>query len=204
VYHFRKALKSNQSSMPPSPAPDHNDSSSAASVILKDEFGRSLVCHIEHSIDIDGKQYLLLLPADAPVEIIAWEDDGEEAEAILIEDDEEIDSVFENAKAVLAEQDLVLKRSAFSLTVTGELPEVDDNEVLTLEIEEDGVALEPEEFQLLASFLYQEQEYAVYTPLDPLLFFARLNSKGEPELLSPEEFKEVQPLLEEQLFEAMD
>jgi len=194
--------------MPPSPAPDNNDSSSAASVILKDEFGRSLVCHIEHSIDIDGKQYLLLLPADAPVEIIAWEDDGEEAEAILIEDDEEIDSVFENAKAVLAEQNLVLKRSAFSLTVTvteeGEWPEADDDEVLTLEIEEDGVALEPEEFQLLANFRYQEQEYGVYTPLDPLLFFARLNSKGEPELLSPEEFKEVQPLLEEQLFEAMD
>lgn len=190
--------------MPPSPAPDNNDSSSAASVILKDEFGRSLACHIEHSIEIDDREYLLLLPADAPVEIVAWEEDGDEAEAILIEDDEEIDTIFNTAKAVLAEQDLILKRSAFSLTVTGELPEVVDNEVLTLEIEEDGVELEPEEFQLLASFYHEEQEYAVYTPLDPLLFFARLNSKGEPELLSPEEFKKVQPLLEEQLFDKID
>jgi hypothetical protein len=189
--------------MPPSPAPEHNDSSSAT-ITLKDESGRSLACHIEHSIEIDGQEYLLLLPADAPVEIVAWEEDGDEAEAILIEDDEEINAIFNTAQAVLAEQNLTLKRSAFSLTVTGDLPEVVDDEVLTLEIEEDGVELEPEEFQLLASFYHEEQEYAVYTPLDPLLFFAHLNSKGEPELLSPEEFKKVQPLLEEQLFDKID
>jgi hypothetical protein len=31
--------------------------------------------------------------------------------------------------------------------------------------------LEPEQLQLLASFYYEEQEYTIYTPLDPLLFF---------------------------------
>jgi Protein of unknown function (DUF3727) len=105
---------------------------------------------------------------------------------------------------VLAEQNLTLKRTAYTLTVAGELPEMDEEEILTIEVEESDVELEPEEFQLLASFYHEEQEYGVYTPLDPLLFLARTNSKGEPELLSPEEFKKVQPLLEDLLFDELE
>jgi hypothetical protein len=76
--------------------------------------------------------------------------------------------------------------------------------LFTLEIEDDEATLEPEQLQLLASFYYEDQEYAIYTPLDPLLFFARMNSSGDPELLSPEEFRKVQPLLEEQLFDELE
>ncbi|NET73795.1 MAG: DUF3727 domain-containing protein, partial [Sphaerospermopsis sp. SIO1G2] len=36
------------------------------------------------------------------------------------------------------------------------------------------------------------------------LFFARLNPKGKPELLSPEEFRKLQPLLEEELFNQVE
>jgi hypothetical protein len=155
-------------------------------------------------MEIEGSEYLLLMPVDAPVEIVAWDDDEELADATLIEDDAEIDSIFSDAQAVLAEQNLVLKRTAFTLTVEGEIPSADEEEILTIEIEEEDVDLEPEELQLLASFYHEEQEYGIYTPLDPLLFFARMNDAGQPELLSLEEIKKVQPLLNDLLFEELD
>ena len=172
-------------------------------VILTDETGRQLACYIEKTLEVQGKEYVLLLPVDSPVEIFAWKEDVED-EALLVEDDETIDAIFADAQAVLAEQDLILKRTAFSLTVAGELPPVDEDEILTLEIDEDGSQLEPEELQLLAYFYHEEQEYAIYTPLDPHLFFGRMNKEGKAELLSPEEFQQLQPMLEEQLFDELE
>lgn len=186
--------------------PQENGQSGNSSVTLTDEAGRSLNCYIEHSLEVEGSEYLLLLPIDSPVEIVVWDDEEDEdlADATLLEDDEDIDLVFSDAQAVLAEQNLTLKRTAFTLTVAGELPPVEEEDILTIEIEEENVELEPEQFQLLASFYHEEQEYGIYTPLDPLLFFAQRNKEGQPELLSPEEFKKVQPLLEELLFDELD
>jgi hypothetical protein len=184
---------------------EENGSSDNGSVMLTDDAGRSLKCYIEQSLEVEGSEYLLLMPVDSPVEIVAWDEDEDEdeADATLLEDDEEIDLVFPDAQAVLAEQNLTLKRTAFTLTVEGELPAVDEEDILTIEIEDD-VELEPEQFQLLASFYHEDQEYGIYTPLDPLLFFAQRNKAGQPELLSPEEFKKVQPLLEELLFDELE
>ncbi len=192
--------------MSSSPYPQENGQSDLGSVTLIDEVGRRLNCSIEHTLEVDGEEFLLLMPRDTPIQIVAWDEEDEEdfADATLIEDDEEIDLLFPDAQAVLAEQNLTLKRTAYTLTVAGELPEMDEEEILTIEVEESDVELEPEEFQLLASFYHEEQEYGVYTPLDPLLFLARTNSKGEPELLSPEEFKKVQPLLEDLLFDELE
>ncbi|NEP01691.1 MAG: DUF3727 domain-containing protein [Symploca sp. SIO2E9] len=173
---------------------------------LTDESGRSINCYIEKDLEVDGSQYLLLLPVDSPVAIVAWDDDGEDeelAQATLIEDETEIDWIFSDAKAVLAEQNLTLNRSAFTLTVAGQLPEVDEEEILTVEIE-DSMEGNSEEFQLLASFYHQQQEYGIYAPLDPLLFFAHRNRQGQVELLSPEEFQKLRPLLEDLLFEELD
>lgn len=181
---------------------------SSTNVTLTDEAGRSLICSIEHCLDIEGTDYLLLLPLDAPVEIVAWDEEEETADdladATLVEDETEIDEIFSDAQAVLAEQNLTLKRTAFTLTVSGELPPVDEDEILTMELAEENVEIEPEQLQLLASFYHEEQEYGIYTPLDPLLFFAKRNPKGQLELLSPEEFQKVQPFLEDLLFEDLD
>lgn len=187
----------------PSEFSEDNEQSHAGSVTLTDEAGRELNCYIERSLYVDSQEYLLLLPVDSAVEIFAWQGDGDDEEAVPVEDEETIDRIFSTAEAVLAEQNLVLKHTAFALTVAGELPPVEETELFTLEIEEDGTELEPEQLQLLASFYHEDQEYAVYTPLDPLLFFARANG-GNPELLSPEEFRKVQPQLEEQLFDEME
>jgi hypothetical protein len=59
----------------------------------------------------------------------------------------------------------------------------------------------------LATFYHNDQEYAIYTPLDPYFILARLDEKGVPHLLSPEELKRLEPLLpmiEDQLFDELE
>jgi hypothetical protein len=170
--------------------PQENGIFPAKSVTVTDEFGRSLVCYIEHSFELNDENYVLLLPVDAPVEIFSWAEEDEDEEPIAIEDPDEIDEIFETAKAVLEEQNLTLKRTAVTLTVSGELPELED-ELESAEDEEEGY----EELQLLASFYNEEQEYAIYTPLDPFFILARLDENGQPQLLSDEELEKLEPML---------
>ena len=175
-------------------------------VSLFDEEGKSLVCYVEHFLETSDRTYLLLMPVDIPVSIISWDDDDPESddvEAVLLEDETEIIEIFANAKAVLAEHNLYLKHSAYTLTATGELPPIDEEEVLTLSLEDEDQDLDSEELQLLASFYHSDRKYSIYTPLTPLLFFARYDKKGELELVSPEE-EGFQPILEELLFEELE
>ena len=179
--------------------------SNEETVEIFDEKGRSLSCYIEHSLETDGLTYLLLMPVDIPIVIISWDDDSdtEEIEAIMLEDDREIEEIFANAKAVLAEQNLSLKHTGYSLTATGELPPIEEEQLLTLNLDDEDSDLEAEELQLLASFYNSQQKYSIYTPLTPLLFFARYNLNHELELVSPDE-DNFQPILEELLFEEFD
>ncbi len=185
-----------------------NEPEDADSVMLTDEEGRTLDCYVENSLEADDGTYLLLMPVDIPIVILAWDEETEEEEevsdtAVLLEDRAEIEELFADAKAVLAELDLILKPTAYTLTVTGELPPIEDDDLLTLELDADDQQLEAEELQFLSSFYHEEQKYSIYTPLAPLLFLARNNVKGEPELVSPED-ERMQPILEELLFEEMD
>ncbi|BFM38139.1 DUF3727 domain-containing protein [Synechocystis sp. LKSZ1] len=185
-----------------------NEPDEADSVTLRDEAGRTLDCYIENSLDFDDATYLLLMPVDIPIVIIAWEDEADseeedDAEAVLLEDNEEIELIFADAKAVLEELNLSLKYTAYTLTVSGELPPIEDEDILTLELDEAEEGLEPEELQFLASFYHQEQRYSIYTPLAPLLFLAKSNVRGDIELVTPEE-ERMQYILEELLFEEGD
>jgi hypothetical protein len=176
----------------------------APTVVLTDDTGRSLNCYIEHSIDIEGQDYVFLLPVDSPVEIFAWQEEGDEEEAIPVEDDAEIERIFPIARAVLQEQNLELKRTAVTLTVEGDLPELNEED---LEVADEGEAGEQEELQLLASFYDEEQEYAIYAPLDPFFILAKMDADGQPKLLSPEELSKIEPMLpmiEDQLFDEME
>ena len=182
-----------------------NEQYEAETVTLIDEQEKSLDCYIEHSLEYDGVVYLLLMPVDIPIVIISWEgeDDDEVLEAIMLEDHAEIEMVFADAKAVLAEQNLYLQHTAYTLTATGELPPIEEDNILTLNLDEEDSQLESEELQFLASFYHSQQKYSIYTPLTPLLFFARQNRDGELELVSPEE-ERFQPILEELLFEELE
>jgi Protein of unknown function (DUF3727)/Protein of unknown function (DUF1292) len=183
---------------------EENESYSTETVTLTDEDGRSLECYIENSIEVEDITYVLLMPVDSPVVVIALENEDEDvSEAILIEDQDEIDEIFADAKAVLAELELTLKNTAYTLTISGELPPVEEDKVLTLEIDEEDSQTESEELQYLASFYHGSQYYKIYTPLTPLLFLAKYNSVGELKLVSPED-SQMQPILEELLFEELD
>lgn len=177
----------------------------APTVTLTDESGRSLSCYVEHSLEVEDQEYILLSPVDSPIVIFAWEAEDEEEEATLVDiEDSEVDEVFATARAVLAEQDLTLNRAALTLTASGDLPVATEDDLFTLDLEDEDPELEPEQFQLLAHFYHEEQEYAICTPLDPLLFFAKMNNQGQPELLSPDEYMEIRSQLEDQLFDDLE
>ena len=184
-----------------SSSPQTEDFDDAELVTLTDELGRQLPCYIERELELDGKIYLLLLPENAPIEIFAWDEDDEVTELVSVEDEEEIDRIFADANAVLSEQNLTLKRTAFTLSASGELPPLDPNEVVTIELDEEDDQLEPEEFQILARFYNLEQEYAICTPVDPLLFFGKADANGLISLLSEQEAEELQPRLEDLLLD---
>jgi hypothetical protein len=177
------------------------DFDDAELVTLTNEIGRELPCYIERELELDSKTYLLLLPVHAPIEIFAWDEDDDVTELVSVEEEEEIDAIFANAHAVLSEQNLTLKRTAFTLSAVGELPPLDPTEVVTIEIDDQDDQLEPEEFQILARFYNEEQEYAICTPVDPLLFFGKADEKGVISLLSEEEAEQLQPLLEDMLLD---
>jgi Protein of unknown function (DUF3727)/Protein of unknown function (DUF1292) len=173
-------------------------------ITLTDEAGRSLLCFVELSVDVDGEEYALLNPVDYPIEIFVWiESDQEDEDELRPIEDAELNEVFATAQAVLSELNLKLKRSALSLTVEGDLPEVEEEDILTLEVNEGNVGTEREEYQLLANFFHEEREYAIYTPIDPVLFVVQLRDNETPHLLSPEEFQAIQPKLQPYLEELL-
>ena len=184
-----------------------NEQDNEEILTIVDENGRSLPCYIEQSLEMEGITYLLLMPVDIPVVIMSWDTEDEESdevEATMLEDDLEIAKIFANAKAVLAEQNLYLHHTAYTLTATGELPPIEEEQILTLDLDDDEDSqLEPEELQLLSCFYYSNQKYCIYTPLTPLLFFARYDANNQLELVSPEQ-ENLLPILEELLFEEPD
>lgn len=156
-------------------------------VTLTDSTGRSLDCYIENDVVFEGAEYYLLQPVDLPIVILAWDDDAADSdlpETEMVEDPEELDEIFLDAKAVLAELELTLKDTAYVMTISGEIPPLQEEDILTLEIEDDEQSrLEPEELQLLTDFYHLEQHYSIYTPIDPYLFFAKCTDDDELEML---------------------
>jgi hypothetical protein len=72
-------------------------------------------CYMESSTELEGNRYALAHPVDIPVIIATCEDEEEGLHAL--EDDADIDKVFDIAKKVLAEDGFDLKRTPFMLTV---------------------------------------------------------------------------------------
>ena len=191
--------------MSSSPYRKDNSNSNEESVTLTDEVGRSLTCNIEYSMNLEGQEYALLLPIDSPVEIFTWQGDDTDEAAIPVEDETEIDKIFDTARVVLQEQNLTLRRTAVTLTVVGELPEFPEDDMAS-DADPDEES-EFEELMWLTSFYHEEQEYDIYTPLDPFFILARMNGDGKPELLSEEEFQRLEPMLpmlEDQFFDELD
>jgi hypothetical protein len=182
---------------------DEDDQSYPDVVTLFDERGKTLDCYVENILDLDDATYLLLLPIDSPVVILMYDpgqEDEEVAETIILEDPDEIEEVFGDAKAVLGELNLSLQKTAFTLTIRGELPPIEEENIISLEMDEDDEEIEAEDLQFLASFYHLKQKYSICTPLSPLLFVAESEDDGHLSLLPPDH-PLLQSILEELLFE---
>jgi len=93
-----------------------------SAVVLTDDFGRFLPCQVEQSFTLSDREYLLLLPIDSPIEIFVWQQDDNDEEVLMDVEEDDIDDIFLTAKAVLAEQNLTLQRTAITLTAAGDVP----------------------------------------------------------------------------------
>ena len=171
------------------------NSGEVPTVLVKDSGGRDLLCFLEQLIPLDGEDYALLTPVDTPVCLFRLKD-GQDPELIdAIADSEPILSV---ADVVLQEHDLTLVRSAVTLTVSGELDEPDPDELEDDEDDEDDE--ETETYELLVSFMVDQQEYGLYIPLDPFFVVARMVD-GQAELVEGEDFDRIQPRIEAEIEE---
>jgi Protein of unknown function (DUF3727) len=187
--------------------PELSEEFANPTITLTDESGKTLDCYLEQTLEVEGEDYFLLLPVNSPIEIFMWQGDPDSDSEVLVDvEDQDIEPLLPTAKAVLAELDLSLQRSAYTLTAVGELPEVEEEDCFTLEVSDDDDTAEAvaEEFQVLASFFHEDEQYTLCTPLEPLLFFAKRNASGEISLLSPEEFRSVQVQLEDKLFDVLE
>ncbi|MEO1002946.1 MAG: DUF3727 domain-containing protein [Cyanobacteria bacterium J06638_7] len=160
-------------------------------VLASDQRGRQLLCFLEQMIPLDGRDYVLLTPVDTPVCLFRL---GEGDEPELIDTVEATEPVLSVADVVLQEHDLTLVRSAGTLTVNGELEEPDLDELDDLEADDKDT------YELLVSFLVNDQEYSLYIPLDPYFVVARMDG-GQAVLVEGEEFDRVQPRIEAELGE---
>jgi hypothetical protein len=175
-----------------SESPSAQGSGDVPTVVVRDGSGRQLLCFLEQLIPLDGHDYALLTPVDTPVCLFRLTD---EEDPELIETLQASEPVLSVADVVLQEHDLTLIRSAVTLTVSGELDEPDPDEIEEEEGDDDS-----ETYELLVSFLVQEEEYGLYIPLDPFFVVARMEN-GEAVLVEGEEFERVQPRIEAELEE---
>ena len=165
-------------------------------LLVRDREGHDLLCFLEHLIPLDGQDYALLSPVDTPVSLFRLREDDEPEPITSVSSSEPILSV---ADVVLQEHDLVLVRSAITLTVSGELEEPDQEDLEELD-DEDDLDDDAETFELLVSFMVDAQEYGLYIPLDPFLVLVRMVD-GQAELLNEDELDRIQPLIEAELEE---
>ena len=171
-------------------APGPNINGEVPTVLVRDDEGRDLLCFLEQLIPLDNKDYALLTPVDTPVSLFRLIE-GNDPE--LIETIASSEPILSVADVVLQEHDLTLVRSAVTLTVNGELDEPDPEELEDEETDDDS-----ETYELLVSFMVQEQEYGLYIPLDPFFVVARMTD-GQAKLVEGEEFDQIQPRIEVEL-----
>ncbi|MEO1131856.1 MAG: DUF3727 domain-containing protein [Cyanobacteria bacterium J06639_1] len=173
---------------------------------LRDDRQQTLVCEILEEIALDGKNYALIMPACPTIQLLNWEDDEgverDEAPAdvdgsLTEPEPEEVEAALPVARAMLEELNLKLQLSAYTMTVEGNLPEPQEDNIVEIVSDEGDV----EEFQLLATFFNQDRQYGLFAPLDPLLFFAVVPDGADPYLLPPDAPDELLDRLQDRLLD---
>jgi hypothetical protein len=178
---------------PGSPSADSGSPIDVPTVVVRDGQDRQLLCFLEQLIPLDGHDYALLTPVDTPVCLFRLSDENDDPE--LIDTVDATEPILSVADVVLQEHDLTLVRSAVTLTVSGELDEPEPEELDDEDADDDS-----ETYELLVSFLVDDEEYGLYIPLDPFFVVARIEG-SEARLVEGEEFERVLPRIEAELEE---
>lgn len=191
------------------------------SVVLTDrETARTLGCVVEHEVDVGGVAYLVCAPKDDVVSFATEQDDV----LVCIEDEEQQEALFATARAVMAEQRVKLKHSAFVLTMDetdamilersglreddDEDDEDDDDDeeeygqAGDVDSEEDG---DGEDVEVVGEFCHDGRYYLVVRPDNPVLLVARRTGETDADLVVPDddELDRITPAIEAHL-EALD
>jgi hypothetical protein len=194
--------------------PNSDENDDYETVMLNDPAtGRTLSCVVENSVDIGGITYYVCCPEDDVVTFASERgDDG----LVGIEDEAIVGAMFATAAAVLSEDHIVLKRTAFLMTaddsdadiMDGEDEEDDefyDDDEADEEEEEFGASDDDEDegsesVMVIGEFCHAGQDYLVVKPEGPILLVARDSPDGES-LVVPDndELDRVTPLIEEYL-----
>jgi hypothetical protein len=97
---------------------EDGDENDWRTVLLKDtRFNRTIECFVDREIEVEGRQYATLMPADTPVIMAGYKSVNGSQQLVPVLEDKMIDKLFPTAHAVLSELDLHLSRSAVVLTV---------------------------------------------------------------------------------------
>lgn len=171
---------------------DLGDEEEAEILLTDKKTGRTLNVGVEHAVEHEGETYVVCYPID---EAVAFAKMGKDDLLEGIENEKLIDALFPNAQAVLAEDHIVLNRSAYVMTVDDQGEDVDDEEE---EDEQGGMGgMESEnEVEILGEFACNGGSYFVVRPVEPVLLVAR-ERNGELEVLQGADLERVSPYIED-------
>lgn len=141
----------------------------------------------------DGRQCFLLCPLDTPVQILRV-DDGEVLKELS---DEELEDVFPTASYELAKRRLHLVQSGYCLTLRGGFCYSDDDviDLDTVYGESEGDRSLNEGVEV-ASFLWNDSEYLIFTPVDPLMFVSYKDNKTGELFIADDDLLEDEAVLD--------
>lgn len=168
---------------------------------------RSLPCVVENEVDVDGQKYLVCSPQEDVVAFAVEKDD----ELVCVEGEEKINALFETARAVMEEQHIKLKRSAYVMTaddadaliLNGEDDDDDEDEDEDEEDVGDGEDFDDDDadeddVEIIGEFCHEGNYFLVVRPEAAILIVARRTDDG---LFVPEddELERVTPAIEARL-----
>jgi hypothetical protein len=202
--------------------PNSDENDGYETVVLNDpDTGRTLPCVVEHEVDVMEATYLVCCPQD---DVVTFATENGDDGLVCLSDETLIDKLFPTAAAVLAEDNVTLKRTAFLLTVddsdaamlgstgfdeddddTEDDPEGaewegDDDDDDDDDQDEDDSDDDSETVSVLGEFRHDDVNYFVIKPEDPVLLVAR-RTEGKLVVVEEDELDYVSPIIEAQIEE---
>lgn len=148
---------------------------------------RSIRVGIEYEFEADDTVYYMCFPMDDPVTIAYEEGD----ELLEVDDARKMREMFADAERALMDENIVLKDTAYWLTVD-DFREIEGEEE---EEEEEEEIAESGDGEVMAEFEYEGNKYMVVRPMFPVYMIAKEGKHGITALYG-EELARITPIAE--------